>query len=140
MPPLTRWMLKTSLVYLLLALLTGLLQAGLPLFENGAGLPVLRQLEPVRVHLFIVGWVTLLIFGVVFWMFPKYSREKPRGHEWLGWAAYGLLNAGLILRAVGESAAQPGSVFGWMLALSAVLQWLAALAFIINTWPRVKEK
>ena len=138
MPTLTRWMLKTSLIYFLLALLVGLLQGLSPIFLSE--LTFFRQLEPVRVHLFVVGWISLLIFGVVFWMFPKYSREKPRGYEWLDWATYGLLNTGLLLRVIGESAAQPGPVFGSMLVVSALLQWLAGLAFFINTWPRVKEK
>lgn len=138
MPPLTRWMLKTSLGYLVMALLVGIMQGLAPILPPG--FLFFRQLEPVRVHLFVVGWITLLIFGVVFWMFPKYSREKPRGHEWLGWSAYGLLNAGLILRVIGETAASLGPVFGWMLVISALLQWSAGLAFVLNTWPRVKEK
>jgi cbb3-type cytochrome oxidase subunit 1 len=138
MPTLTRWMIKTALVYLLLGLLVGVLQGVGAALQNGP--PVLRQLEPVRIHLFVVGWLTLLIFGVVFWMFPKYNREKLRGHEWLGWAAYWLLNAGLVLRVIGESVAQPGTAFGSLLVASAALQWLAGLAFLYNTWPRIKEK
>jgi hypothetical protein len=27
-----------------------------------------------------------------------------------------------------------------MLTLAALLQWLAGLAFVVNTWPRIKEK
>ena len=138
MPTLTRWMIKTSLLYLVLALLVGIFQGAAPALS--ATLPFLRSLEPVRVHLFVVGWITLLIFGVVFWMFPKYSREKPRGHEWLGWAAYALVNVGLILRVFGESAAQPGTIFGSLLVVSAILQWFGGLAFFLNTWPRIKEK
>ena len=138
MPPVTRWMLKTSLIYLIFALLVGLVQGLARILPTIP--PILRQLEPVRMHLFVVGWITLLIFGVVYWMFPKYSRDMQRGYEWLSWAAYGLLNAGLILRVIGEIAAQPGTFFGWILVVSALLQWLAALAFFINTWPRVKEK
>lgn len=138
MPTLTRWMLKTALGYLLLALLAGVAQAAAPFL--GSSLPFLRNFEPVRVHLFVVGWITLLIFGVVLWMFPKYSREQPRGPEWLGWATYILLNAGLVLRVATESAARPGTTAGSLLVVSAVLQWLAGLAFFANTWPRVKEK
>jgi len=133
-------MLKTSLVYLLLAFLAGLLQAGLPFLGPNSGLSFLRPSEPVRVHLLVVGWITLLIFGVVYWMFPKYSRELPRGHAWLGWVTYALLNAGLVLRLLFEGSAGSGSPLGWVIVASAVLQWLAALAFIINTWPRIKEK
>lgn len=31
-------------------------------------------------------------------------------------------------------------VFGWLLFLSAILQWFSAVAFVVNSWPRVREK
>ncbi len=139
MPPITRLFVKTALAYFVVALATGLALAA-----NGhVPLPAfVGLLNPVYFHLFMVGWVTQLIIGVAYWMFPKYSREKPRGHDWLSWGAYGLLNAGLLLRMVAEPAAvlAPGSTWGMFLALSAALQWLGGMAFVVNTWPRVKEK
>ena len=139
MPPLTRWFIRTALTYLVAALLAGL---GLALGQVVALPPVFGALQPVYFHLLMVGWVTQLIFGVVVWMFPKYSSEQPRGNERLGWATYILLNAGLLLRALGEPliAAQPASGAGWLLAGSAVLQFLAGWAFVANTWLRVKER
>ncbi len=139
MPPLARWFVRTALAYLVAALLVGLslmlrLVIDLP--------PAVGALQPVYFHLLMVGWVTQLIFGVVFWMFPKFSNERPRGSERLGWATYGLLNAGLLLRVVGEPlvAIQPAGGAGWLLAASAVLQLLAGWAFVANTWTRVKER
>ncbi len=130
-------MIKTSLVYLVLALLTGVaLGLGSALSVNW--LP--PGLTPVYFHLYMVGWVTMLIFGVVYWMFPKYSLERPRGSTRLGWWVYGLLNVGLALRVLGESLAQPGNGWGWALVVSAALQWLAGTGFVLNTWQRVKEK
>jgi hypothetical protein len=137
MPLLTRMMLKTSLVYLALALLAALLQTGRGLLPAVLHLP---GLAPVYLHLFMVGWVSLLIFGVVFWMFPKYSREKPRGSEAIGWGTYILINAGLIMRVIGETSGLRGPGWGWILVVSAVLQLLAGLLFVVNTWPRVKER
>ncbi len=138
MPPLTRWFVKTSFAYLALALIAGLLLALQSIFNLAA----LGGLFPVYIHLFVLGWLTQLIFGVVFWMFPKYSTEKPRGSETLGWWAYGLLNIGLILRAVVEpvDSFHPNSFSGWTLVLSAIMQFLAGLLFVINSWGRVKEK
>lgn len=135
MPPQTRWFLKAALVYLILALCTGIMLA-LP------GKTLIPGLFPVYIHTLAFGWLTQLIFGVAFWMFPKYSREKPRGHGWLGWAAFILLNTGLVLRIIFEPlhAAAPAPFIGWMLAASAALQWLAGLAFVANTWPRIREK
>ncbi len=139
MPTLTRLYVKTSLAYLvaalLLALVMGLGQAiMLP--------PLLRSAGPVYLHLFIVGWVTQLIMGIVFWMFPKYSRERPRGSERLALAVYLLLNAGLLLRVAGEPAraVDPAPLWGWLLVASALLQWLAGVGFVANTRGRVKER
>ncbi len=135
MPTLTRWFLKASLLYLILALSAGILLV-LP-----GGNP-LSGLFAVYIHTLAFGWLTQLIFGVALWMFPKYSAARPRGYEWLGWATFILLNAGLVLRIVFEpmqsSVATPFA--GWMLVTSAVLQWLSGVAFVANTWVRVREK
>lgn len=75
-------------------------------------------------------------------MFPKYSKEKPRGSELLAWLTYIFLNAGLALRLIVEPMQQTGLVARWkgLLVVSAVLQWLAGLFFVANTWKRVKER
>ena len=139
MPTLTRWFLKSSLLYLLLSVLLGVLLELPRSFE--LDWPV-RAFSPIYFHSFMVGWVAQLIFGVVFWMFPKFTKEQPRGSEGLGWAAFWLLNAGLLFRLVADpaQAIQNQVWWSWLLALSAVLQWLAGIAFVLNTWRRVKER
>lgn len=139
MPPLTRLFIKTSLVYLVAALGAGLLLALRPLLS----LPtVVGGLTPVYFHLFMVGWVMQIIVGVAYWMFPKWSKLLPRGHDALALATYGLLNVGLLLRVIAEPAQVVSAWlgWGWLIVLAALLQWLAGLAFVANTWPRVKEK
>jgi hypothetical protein len=139
MPALTRWFVKSALAYFIGALMLGVAVAMPAVF---AVPPIVVALSPVYVHFFMVGWVAQLIFGVVYWMFPRYSKEKPRGRELLGWATYGLLNSGLVLRTFAEPlhALQPAAGWGGLLAVSAVLQWLAGMAFVLNTWARIKEK
>ena len=132
MPLLTRIFIKTAMICLAFALVLGILLASG--MTNG--------LFPVYIHLLVFGWLTQLIFGVVFWMFPKYSLEKPRGSEALGWWTYALLNIGLLLRAIAEpiQSARPNPFGGWMLILSASLQFLSGLLFVVNSWGRVKVK
>ncbi len=139
MPVITRLYVKTSLVYLVAALALAVLLAlaqvvTLPRLLVGAG--------PVYFHLFLVGWVTQLIMGMVFWMFPKASRERPRGREGLAIATYVLLNLGLVLRALAEPnvTIDSAAVWQWALVASAFLQWLAGLFFVGNTWIRIKER
>ncbi len=121
MPRLTRLFIKTALIYFAAALLTGVAAAARPALDLPAPFVALT---PVYFHLLMLGWATQLIFGVVHWMFPKQSRDKPRGSDRLAVASYALLNGGLILRAAGEplQAFQPG----------------AAAAFVVHAWPRVK--
>jgi hypothetical protein len=127
------------LIYFILALLIAVLLALQPLLNLPA---IVGGLRPVYLHFFMVGWLTQLIFGVMHWMFPKASRDRPRGNERLMWAVFIALNLGLVLRALVEplAAVQPSTSWDWLLAVSATLQWLAGLGFVANTWPRVKER
>ena len=139
MPPLTRWHLKSAFVALAAAMTLGVALALAPVIDLPSWL---TYLSPAFFHLIMVGWVTQMIFGVIFWMFPIVSRARPRGSERLGWATYALLNGGLLLRVVAEpaNAVAPGSSWGWVLVASALMQWLAAVFFVVNSWPRVKER
>lgn len=139
MPLLARTYIKAGLVHFAIALVLGVVIAVQPLLQWS---PSVAALRPVFLHLLIVGWITQLIIGVAYWMFPKQSKEQPRGSIRLGWTVFALLNMGLILRAVGEPlfALQAGSFTGVLLALSAVMQVAAGWLFIANTWGRVKER
>jgi hypothetical protein len=134
-----RFFIRTALVYLLAAFVVG----GVILANQGLALDGrIAALLPVFYHLLMVGWITQLIFGVALWMFPPLSRQQPRGDERLGWLTYGALNAGLVLRAIGEPlyAWLSAPWLGWILALSALLQVLASWAFVLASWPRVKAR
>lgn len=139
MPTLSRWHIKAGLMYLVIGLLLG----GIMLVQPAFGWsPRLQLFRPVYLHFLFLGWVTQIIIGVAYWMFPKHTKEKPRGNEKLGWAVFILLNIGLILRAIGEPAMilAPRAGLGWILAIAAVCLLLAGWGFIINTWARVKER
>lgn len=132
MPSLTRWFIRTAAIYLALSLAVGVLQLTSPKLG--------RILWPTYLHLLVVGWLTQLIFGVALWMFPRRSREMPQGKPWLGWSCYGLLNLGLLLRAVGEPARGLGYGADSVAAASAILQLGAGWIFVVLIWPRIKER
>lgn len=139
MPTLSRWFIKAGLVYFVLGLSLAALVVAQPVLTLP---PQLAAFRPVYLHLLMVGWITQLIMGVAYWMFPKYSKVNPRGSERLGWLVFIALNLGLILRALGEplTILQPEWSVGWLLVVSAVCQLVAGWVFIANTWGRVKER
>jgi hypothetical protein len=63
MPPLTRWLVRAALVYLLLGLLTGAVYWANVQWSLW---PPLAALSPIYVHMLVVGWLTQLIFGVIY--------------------------------------------------------------------------
>jgi len=139
MPTLTRYYIKTALIYFIIAITLNVLLSARTILNLPSEIGAYRI---IYVHLLTVGWLTQLIFGVINWMFPKYSKEHPRGNEKLGWLTYITLNIGLCLRAIGEPllTIEPTYNTGWIVALSAILQFIAIWGFIINTWARVRER
>lgn len=144
MPTLSRYFIKVGLLYLVVGLLMGVIMRLQPIMNWSGQIQLFR---PVYFHLLFIGWVTQIIMGVGYWMFPKLSRETPRGNERVGWAVFILLNAGLIMRTISE----PGiviagtnpllrDVFAWMLALASMFLLFASWLFIYNTWGRIKER
>jgi hypothetical protein len=136
MPTLTRWLVKAALAWLVAALMLGVAMQ----LPAAAQAPLLRVAWPTYLHMLTVGWLTQLIVGVALWLFPRHSAARPRGSERLGWVTFVLLNLGLVLRAMGE----PGRALGYdtyvLLAASAVAQLAAVGTFVLNVWPRVRER
>lgn len=139
MPTLSRWFIKIGMIYFVVGLGMASVVMAQPVMGWSASLQVLR---PVYLHFLFIGWVTQIIMGVGYWMFPKYTRENPRRSEKLGWAVLISLNIGLILRAVGEPAVvlAPEANAGWTLAVASIFLLFAGWGFIFNTWGRIKER
>jgi hypothetical protein len=136
MPTPARWLIKTALVHLVLALGLALVRSGqaIGLVPGAASALWLPQL-----HLLTVGWLTQLIFGVAFWLFPSPApgtQPSPR----LIWIAYGVLNGGVLLRVGAEPGFIPEWGQAWVLAASAALQWGASLLLVMHFWGRVRPK
>lgn len=139
MPALSRWYIKIGMFYFAIGLMMAGLLFAQPVLGWSSKLQVLR---PVYLHFLFIGWVSQLIMGVGYWMFPKYSKQKPRGNEKLGWAVLVSLNLGLVLRAIGEPAMAlaPQAGLGWTLATASICFLIAGWGFIVNTWGRIKER
>jgi heme/copper-type cytochrome/quinol oxidase subunit 1 len=136
MTPLVRLYVKTSFVFLLLGLILG---SYVTLQVNLAGRGVPWPLVTAHVHLLLVGFLLMLVFGVATWMFPRPARDDARYRPWLAWVVYWLLTVSTIVRTLGELAAASAGTRGAPLAaLGGLGQLAAALAFVVNMWARVR--
>ena len=148
MPPTTRIVVKASIFYLVIGAALGAL-----LLINGwlsLG-PAIAYVKPAHVQFLVVGWLTQLILGVGWWLFPPmaarlHSQSYPRGQaqrgsEPLFWVTFALLNAGVLVYAVSEPLYiwTGAGLFGGLAALAGLCLFVAALAFVVNLWRRVRQ-
>jgi hypothetical protein len=140
MPPLARAYVKASFVYFIVAFVLGALMVLDGWLSLGRWL---RAVDVSQMHLLVVGWITQLAIGVAYWMFPRFLKEQnplPRGSDRLGWAVFACLNVGLVLRLAVEplAAMRADPWLKGLLALSGILQAVAALGFGWLVWGRIR--
>lgn len=131
MPRLSVWYLRAALLYLLAGFTFGALllaNKGLPLH------PSVWASLPAHIEFLLLGWMVQLAFGVAFWILPRFGRGPRRGEVRLAWAAFVLLNVGVLAVALAGLLPQ----IGWLAAAGRTAESLAVLAFALHAWPRVK--
>ncbi|MDQ7028704.1 MAG: hypothetical protein Q9O62_02450 [Ardenticatenia bacterium] len=129
MPRLSRLFVRTALAHLVVGFTLGalmLINKGVPLH------PLLWRLLPLHVEFLLIGWTVQFIFGVAFWILPRFGTS--RGPEGVVWLSYVLLNAGVLLVAAGHLIAGPA----WPVLIGRAVEGGAVVAFAFNMWPRIK--
>jgi glutaredoxin len=99
------------------------------LFALHGGLP---QSEPPRlatIHLFTLGFVAFMIYGLGEHLLPRFTGNPIRLGAW-AWVQQGLAHFGLIAFAAGSLAGQRVG-----LSIGATLSWLALLVFTMRILP-----
>jgi cbb3-type cytochrome oxidase subunit 1 len=135
--PLVRRYVKTSFIFLLAGMLIGG-YATLEINVRGRGVP--WPLITAHVHLLLVGFVLMLIFGVATWMFPRPARDDARYRPRLAEAVYWVLTVSTAVRTLGELGAAAAGVRGSssLAALGGAGQLVATLLFVLNMWVRIR--
>jgi len=141
MPPIARAFVKAAFLYFVAAFALGALMALDPWLSLGRWL---RTVYLSQLHLLVVGWISQLAIGVAYWIFPRFRKEQkpePRGSATLAGGVFICLNAGLLLRFLFEPLHLMGgqSWLAALVALSGVLQALAALGFGWLIWGRIRS-
>lgn len=118
--------IRSSLVWLGIGVLIGVSMA----FWPGAAMVY----RPAHVHANLLGFVSMMIFGVAYHVVPRFSghplpsRTVASLHVWVANTGLALLVGGWILRA---SWSEPGLV---LLRSGAALSAVGAFLFIYNIW------
>lgn len=131
MPRLSAWFVRAALVYLFLGFTFG----GLLLFHKGAPLhPALWRLLPSHIEFVLFGWTAQLIMGMAFWILPRFPKPPVRGNEYLAWAAFFLMNSGIMIIVLSSF----GLDSAWLNLMGKTAETAGVIAFGMHAWPRVK--
>jgi cbb3-type cytochrome oxidase subunit 1 len=93
MPKPSRWMIRLSLVYLMVGITLGAL-----MFIHKA-YPVhqaIWMLLPIHIEITIFGWIIQLTLGTAYWILPRFLEGPSRGDSNLAYLMIGSLNLGII--------------------------------------------
>jgi hypothetical protein len=132
-PRLACWFVRAALVDLLAAFTVG----ALLLADKGVGgRGAVWALFPAHVELALVGWVIQLAMGVAFWVLPRLAGGTSRGPEGPVWAAFWLLNGGVLLAITGSLTG--GGPAGLARLAGRGAELAAVAAFAVHAWPRVR--
>lgn len=136
MPPITRWFIKSGMIYFILGITLAFI-AELPFVNTGV------LLLPVYWHMLVLGWITQLIMGVSIWMFPRKKHQRKTIQTIPAVLAFSFLNAGLFMRFLSEPFIPIIKSNRWMtgiVILSSSLLFLSVIFYMIEIWPRVLSK
>jgi hypothetical protein len=130
MPAQSVWMIRLSLIWLMIAVLTG----GVLLIHKAVDLhPAAWALLPLHFESAIWGWVVQLAAGTAYWIFPRHLKGKARGPDLAAWIMLLFFNTGLIMfiaSAITEYSA-------WLSLSGRSLITASILIFAALSWQRV---
>lgn len=93
MPRPSRWMIRLSLIYLLLGIIMGaLMLIHKAYFIHSA----IWMLLPIHIEASIFGWIIQLTLGTAYYMLPRFLEGQPRGSSSLAYVMILSLNTGII--------------------------------------------
>src|SRR5689334_13464270 len=123
--------LKSSLAWLALGVTLGVCMGAHPAWI---------VYRPVHVHMNMLGFVTMMIYGVAYHVLPRFtghplwSRRLPGWHWFASNAGLALMIGGLALRVHPGAVVTIGTV---VLAVGGVASAFGAYVFILNIWKTI---
>lgn len=133
MPRASRWLVRTSLVHLVLGFGLG---AVILAAKGGYGGTAALRLVPAHADIVLFGWLIQIVMGVATWILPRDAdRVASSGPAWIAWA---LLNAGIVASVASCAIRAPGlAEAGRLLEAAAVFAFVAGAAARVRPARRI---
>lgn len=130
MPRVSVWLIRLSLLYLMIGISIGALlltHKAIPIS------PKLWTLLPIHIELLVFGWIIQFTLGTAYWMLPRFLISKGRGNGSLAILMVVVLNVGIWL----VIASNLFIDLTYLAFYGRVLETLAVLLFASLHWRRI---
>lgn len=135
MPVLSIVFIKTALIYFVVGFILGFIMLLNKAYNFDARILILL---PIHIQILFLGWTLEFVFGVAFWILPRFIYSYGRVE--LAWGSYFLLNIGILLSVVSYintivAFTSQGKI---LFISSALLIFGGVMLFAFYIWSRVK--
>lgn len=132
-----RYFIKTSLVFLVIGILTGLYMSFAKYISQTG---YTQELISAHTHVILVGAVIMLIMGVALWFFPRAEKDDKKYNPDLILVTYWMMTIATALRFVMQVV---GSYYyiTWVnvaIVVFSTLQVLATILFFYSMWGKIR--
>ncbi len=134
-----RYFIKTSIIFLVIGILTGLFMM---IEKNFYDVWPHPDLISAHTHIILVGAVMMMIMGVALWFFPRAEKEDKLYRPNLILFDYFLMTASTFLRfmfQVVSSFSLPNTLTKLMITITSISQVIGILIFFISMWGRIRS-
>lgn len=134
-----RYFIKTSIIFLIAGILSGLYMLIERNYFNTYPHP---DLVSAHTHVILVGSVMMMIIGVALWFFPRAEKDDKFYKPNVILITYYLMTVSTVIRFTSQvvsSFIEPSEVLKFFLTISAAGQVLAMIIFFISMWGRIRS-
>jgi heme/copper-type cytochrome/quinol oxidase subunit 1 len=132
-----RYFVKTSIIFLVLGILTGVFMSySKYIVESG----YTQELISAHTHIILVGSVMMMIMGVALWFFPRAEKDDKKYNPDLILIVYWLMAGSTFARFIFQVAAS-FTYINWLntsIFIFSSLQVVAMILFFYSMWGRIR--
>jgi len=132
-----RYFIKTSIIFLLVGILTGLYMS---LKKHFVYEGISPELISAHTHLILVGSVMMMIMGVALWFFPRAEKDDKKYNPDLILITYWTMTVSTSLRYIFQvlSVYVIANWIEYSISLSSIFQVIAIILFFYAMWGRIR--
>ena len=134
-----RYFVKTSIIFLLIGIVTGLyLLIARNYFDSWPH----PDLVSAHTHLILVGSVMMMIMGVALWFFPRPEKDDKLYKPDLILVTYFIITASTLIRFFSQVISAfvlPNELLKSLLTISSIGQVIGIIIFFISIWGRIRS-